>query len=84
MLPAGINYKVTTMYGAKDESEFSFDELTDEEKRVYNYLFSKRKAVKSEVLLDAFGYSTTEPFELLVQKGCCISRTRFFARLMTP
>lgn len=31
MLPAGINYKVTTMYGAKDESEFSFDELTDEE-----------------------------------------------------
>ena len=27
MLPAGINYKVTTMYGAKDENEFSFEEL---------------------------------------------------------
>ena len=81
MLPAGINYKVTTMYGAKDESEFSFDELTDEEKRVYNYLFSKRKAVKSEVLLDAFGYSTTEPFELLVQKGVLYKSDEIFRKV---
>ena len=27
MLPAGINYKLTTLYGAKEESEFSFEKL---------------------------------------------------------
>ena len=81
MLPAGINYKVTTMYGAKDESEFSFEELTDEEQRIYNYLFSKRKAVKSEVLLDAFGYSSAEPFELLVQKGVLYKSDEIFRRV---
>lgn len=81
MLPAGINYRVTTMYGARDESEFSFEELSDEEKRIYNYLFSKRKAVKSEVLLDAFGYSTAEPFELLVQKGVLYKSDEIFRRV---
>lgn len=81
MLPAGINYKVTTMYGAKDESEFSFDELSDEEKRIYNYLFSKRKPVKSEALLDAFGYETTAPFELLVQKGVLYKSDEIFRKI---
>lgn len=43
MLPAGINYKVTTMYGAKDESEFSFDELTDEENEFIITFFLSEK-----------------------------------------
>lgn len=81
MLPAGINYKVTTMYGARDESEFSFEELSDEEKRIYNYLFSKRKPVKSETLLDAFGYDTTAPFELLVQKGVLYKSDEIFRKV---
>lgn len=81
MLPAGINYKVTTMYGARDESEFCFEELSDEEKRIYNFLFSKRKAVKSDSLLDAFGYSTAEPFEALVQKGVLYKSDEIFRRV---
>lgn len=81
MLPAGVNYKITTLYGAKDESEFSFEELSDEEKRIYNYLFSKRKAQKSEALLEAFGYDNNAVFEKLVEKGALYKSDEAFRRV---
>ncbi|MEE1219317.1 MAG: primosomal protein N' [Ruminococcus sp.] len=66
MLPAGINYRLTTLYGAKDSENFDYEALTDEEKRVYDYLLKKRKAVKSEKILDDFGFSSNSLLEKLV------------------
>ncbi len=67
MLPAGINYKMTTVYGAK---EISSDQQPDnEEQRVYNYLLSKRKPVKSDVILEAFGYTDTSLLDKMVADG---------------
>lgn len=67
MLPAGINYKMTTVYGAKEIS--SDQQPVDEEQRVYNYLISKRKPVKSEVILEAFGYTDTSLLDKMVLDG---------------
>ena len=67
MLPAGINYKMTTVYGAKEIS--SEQQPDDEEQRVYNYLLSKRKPVKSEVILEAFGYTDTSLLDKMVAEG---------------
>ena len=81
MLPAGINYKLTTLYGAKDESEFSFEELTDEEQRLYNYLLPKRKAVKSDTILEAFGYSNTDILDDLVRRNVLYKSDEVFRRV---
>lgn len=67
MLPAGINYKMTTVYGAKEIS--SEQQPDDEEQRVYNYLLSKRKPIKSEVILEAFGYTDTSLLDKMVAEG---------------
>lgn len=81
MLPAGINYRVTTVYGANDlpdENELSLDL---EEQRLYNYLYSKRKAVKSDTILDAFGYSDTRLLDELVSKGVLYKSDEAFRRV---
>ena len=48
MLPAGINYRVTTVYGVRQTDEAA--SLTEEEQRLYDYLKKKRGAVKLEKL----------------------------------
>lgn len=68
MLPAGINYKVTTVYGAKEIPEET-DLLDFEKQRVYDYLFSKRKPVKSEKILDTFGFTDTAILDEMVSDG---------------
>ena len=65
MLPAGINYKITTEYSVKKPLSFDICELTDEKRRVVEFLLQKGKAVKKEVLLDAFGYADTKLFDLM-------------------
>ena len=67
MLPAGINYKVTTVYGAKELTDEQY--LNEEEQRIYNYLLSKRKPVKSDVILEAFGYTDTSLLDKMVTAG---------------
>lgn len=81
MLPAGINYKVTTLYGAKDESSFNFDSLNPDEQRIYNYLFSQRKAVKSEKILDAFGFANAKVLENMVEKNALYKSDEAFRRV---
>lgn len=81
MLPAGINYKVTTVYGANDLPVENMPELSFEEQRIYDYLFSKRKPVKSDTILDAFGYSDSQVLDLLVEKGALYKSDEAFRRV---
>lgn len=81
MLPAGINYRVTTVYGANQISELQRDNLTDEQKRIYDYLFSKRKPVKSEVLAEVFGVTSNEAFEKMVSDGVIYKSDEAFRKI---
>ena len=66
MLPAGINYNITTLYCAvkdADTEALSLDELG-----VYNHLLSVKKPVKSVVLSETLGIKA-EVFDELVKKG---------------
>lgn len=81
MLPAGINYKVTSVYGANEISDDARSLLSDEQRRVYDYLFSKRKPVKSDIILDAFGYSDTEILDKLAADGILYKSDRAYRRV---
>lgn len=81
MLPAGINYKVTSVYGANEISDSMRSNLSNEQKRIYDYLFPKRKPVKSDVLLDAFGYVDTTMLDKLSQEGVLFKSDRAYRRV---
>ena len=67
MLPAGINYKITTLYGVREG--VNEEELSEEQQRIFAYLHSKRKAVKSDKILDDFGLDNTVILEDMVKSG---------------
>ena len=67
MLPAGINYKITTLYGVREGVDE--EELSEEQQRIFAYLHSKRKAVKSDKILDDFGLDNTVILEDMVKSG---------------
>lgn len=79
MMPAGINYKVTTVYGVKTSDEDA--DLSGEEQRLYNYLHEKRKAVKLEAILDDFGLSDSRLPDALVEKGLLYKSDEAFRRV---
>lgn len=79
MLPAGINYKVTTVYGIKESDEDYA--LTGEEQRLYDYLHQKRRAVKLEKLLDDFGLSNSRLPDAMVEKGLLYKSDEAFRRV---
>ncbi len=81
MLPAGISYKVTSVYGANEISDDARSLLSDEQRRVYDYLISKRKPVKSDMILDAFGYSDTEILDKLAADGILYKSDRAYRRV---
>ena len=67
MLPAGINYKITTLYGVREGVDE--EELSEEQQRIFAYLHSKRKAVKSDKILDDFGLDNSVILEDMVKSG---------------
>ncbi|MBQ8538281.1 MAG: primosomal protein N' [Ruminococcus sp.] len=69
MLPAGINYKITTEYSVKKPLEFDLYELDDEKRRVVQFLLKKGKPVKKEIVLDAFGYADTAVLDDMCKLG---------------
>ena len=79
MLPAGINYRVTTVYGAREEGEAL--SLDDEQRRVWEYLRQRRKAVRLEKLLDAFGFADSRPLDELVHLGALYKSDEAFRRV---
>lgn len=81
MLPAGINYRVTTVYGANPLGDEQTESLDDEQRRIYDYLLLKRKPVKAETLTEAFGLSDTETFEKMAESGVLYKSDEAFRRI---
>lgn len=81
MLPAGINYRVTTVYGANPLGDEQTESLDDEQRRIYDYLLLKRKPVKAEALMEAFGLSDTETFEKMAESGVLYKSDEAFRRI---
>ncbi len=69
MLPAGINYKITTEYSVKKPLAVDLFDLDDETRRVVQFLLKKGTAVKKETLLDAFGYVDSSVFDEMYKRG---------------
>ena len=79
MLPAGINYKVSTVYGVRTaESE---PELDGERLRIYDYLKKKRGAVKLEKLLDDFGMSDSSLLDEMTRGGVLYKSDEAFRKV---
>lgn len=72
MLPAGINYKITTEYTVKKPLEFDLFDLSDEFRRIVQFLLKKGTPVKKEALLDAFGYTDSSVFDDMCIKGILV------------
>ena len=81
MLPAGLNYKLTTLYGAKDSGSFECDILNPEEKCIYDYLFSQRKAVKSDKILEVFGLTDAHILDNMAANGVLYKSDEAFRRV---
>lgn len=81
MLPAGINYRITTLYGAKSSFDFEESVLDDEQQRIFNYLVAKRKAVKSDKILDDFGLLNIEILDRMVSMGALYKSDEAFRRI---
>ena len=79
MLPAGINYRVTTVYGVR-QSELSV-ELDEEQQRLYDYLRRRRGAVRLEKLLDDMGLSDSRLPDELVRMGVLYKSDEAFRRV---
>ena len=79
MLPAGVNYRLTTVYGVK-QSDQGF-ELDDEEQRLYNYLLQKKKSVKLEKILDDFGLADSTLPDKLVEMGLLYKSDEAFRKI---
>lgn len=79
MLPAGINYHLTTVYGIQSSDENAL--LDAEEQRIYDFLLKKRKPVKAETILDAFGLSDTRILDEMVSKNILYKSDEAFRRV---
>lgn len=66
MLPAGINYKITTLYTAVKSEETP---LTIYQKQVYDYLLKAKESVKEDKILADLGFSDKDVIDELLQKG---------------
>lgn len=67
MLPAGINYKITTLYSAVKSQEEA--PLNIYEKQVYDYLLNAKEPVKEDKILADLGLSDKTYIDALLQKG---------------
>lgn len=79
MLPAGLNYKITTVYTASETAETTF--LDEEQSRIYEYVRKSKKPQKREKLLEVFGLSDIEPLEELVRQGVLLKSDDAFRKL---
>lgn len=66
MLPAGINYNISTMYTAVKDKDT--EGLGIDEQQIYNYLLTQKKPVKSDTLSLTLGIKANI-FDELVKKG---------------
>ena len=79
MLPAGVNYRVTTVYGA---CELGGDvRLTDDERQLYEYLRRRRKPVKLEKILSDFGLGDSRLLDAMTRAGVLYKSDEAFRRI---
>lgn len=69
MLPAGINYKITTEYSLVKPMKCELCDLPDEKRRIAQFFLKKTKAVKKEILQDTFGYDNSDIFDEMCSDG---------------
>lgn len=70
MLPVGINYRMTALYSLNISDETELLDLSDEERRLCEYLHRKRKGIKEKDLYKDMGYDESCKIPgLLVSKG---------------
>ncbi len=67
MLPSGLGFNITTSYSALADADSS--QLSDEEKRIYDYVLSSEKPLRRELIMDTFGLDDFKVLENLVRKG---------------
>ena len=79
MLPAGLNFKITTVYEASADADTTF--LDEEEMKIFTYVSKAKKPVKREKLLEVFGYDEIEPFEDLVRRGILLKSDDAFRKM---
>ncbi len=79
MLPAGINYRVTTVYGAAKAEDVEPED--DEQRRIYGYLLKKRGAVKLEKILDDFALSDSTVLDEMVRDGLLYKSDQAFRKV---
>lgn len=59
MLPAGINYQISTFYCAVHREDEELLKLSDYEREIYDYLQGAKKPVKKESIVDVFSKAET-------------------------
>ena len=79
MLPAGVNYKVTTVYGVRAGAEEI--PLSGEEQRLFDWLKKKRGAVRLETILDAFGLADSSVPDGMVRAGVLYKSDEAFRKV---
>lgn len=67
MLPAGINYKITTLYSAVKTEETT--PLNICEQQIYDYLLKAKEPVKEEKILADLGFADKSYIDSLLLKG---------------
>ena len=67
MLPAGINYRISSVYLVRDDLKDRVFDLSQEERRIVNYILSLAPApVEEDKILKTFGYDNN----LILEKMC--------------
>ena len=79
MLPAGVNYKVTTVYGVRAGAEEI--PMNAEQQRLFDYLKKKRGAVRLEKILDDFGLSDSGIPDEMVRLGMLYKSDEVFRKV---
>lgn len=80
MLPAGINYKITTEYSVKKPLEFELFDIADDHRAIVQFLLKKGAPVKAENLLDTFGFADASVLDKMCEKGILLKNDSTYRR----
>ena len=80
MLPAGINYRVTSVYSLATAKPQQYTMLSEEYCRIVDFFKRNRTPQRLERLLDVFGYKDSAVFDELVRMGILTKSEDSFRR----